>query len=107
MRIQLALPLVAVLWSGTALAQTAPISQLTNPADITILASTCVGCHGVTYEGAHGVPALRGNKAEDITGMLRAFKANERQPVTMMNRLAKGYSEAEIDALGAHFAQMK
>lgn len=95
------------LFAGTALAQqpSAPAAP-GKPADVTILASTCVGCHGVAYEGAHGVPALRGNKESEIAAALHAFKTDAR-PATMMNRLAKGYSEPEIQALALYFSKLK
>jgi sulfide dehydrogenase cytochrome subunit len=38
--------------------------------------------------------------------MLKAFRSGER-PSTVMGRLAKGYSDAEIDALAAYFSQLK
>jgi sulfide dehydrogenase cytochrome subunit len=36
---------------------------------------------------------------------MRAFAANER-PGTIMGRIARGYTEAEIAALAAHFAAL-
>lgn len=43
---------------------------------------------------------------QEIAGALRAFKAGER-PGTVMPQLAKGYTDAEIDALAAWFASRK
>jgi len=42
---------------------------------------------------------------EDMIALLTAFKADE-AAVTIMNRIAKGYTNAEITAIAAYFASI-
>jgi cytochrome c553 len=60
-------------------------------------ASSCLGCHG--REGA-AIPSLRGRDAAEVVAAMRAFREGTR-PATLMDRLAKGFSEAETQAIAA------
>lgn len=62
-------------------------------------ASSCSGCHG----GIAPLPPLAGQKAEDIQAALDAFRTDER-PGTVMNRLAKGLTKPESDAIAVWWA---
>ena len=64
-------------------------------------ASSCTGCHAVR----RGVetPALPLSGRTDIAQAMQAFKAGER-PSTVMDRIAKGFSEAEIAAIAQWYA---
>ncbi len=61
-------------------------------------ASSCGGCHG-----GGGMPVLAGQPAEAIAGAMLAYKAGERSP-TVMDRIARGFTEAEIRAIAAWVA---
>jgi cytochrome c553 len=68
------------------------------------LAATCANCHGtdgrsVTKE----VPALAGLPKAHIASQMKAFKDGTR-PATVMHQLAKGYTDAQIEALATYFA---
>ncbi len=65
-----------------------------------LLAASCGTCHGPDGRGAGSVPPLDGLAPEAIRTSLLAFR-QDRLPATIMNRLAKGFTEAEIDALSA------
>ena len=93
MRLVLALP--ALLLAVPAAAQPQPPAAL--------LAEACLGCHGPGAAGGGGIAALAGRPAPELTALMIAFRANER-PGTIMGRVARGYSEAEIAAVSAHFA---
>ncbi|QXM24417.1 hypothetical protein KO353_14410 [Elioraea tepida] len=41
---------------------------------------------------------------QQFVALMRAFRANER-PNTVMGRISRGYTDAEIAALAAHFAK--
>ena len=75
-------------------------------ADVSILASTCSGCHGANADGSGGIPGLKGQQQAYLAEQLKAFKAGSR-PATVMNRLAKGYSDEEIAGLALHFSRLK
>lgn len=63
-------------------------------------ASSCSGCHGAP---GGAVPSLSGHSAEDIAASLKAFRTGAR-PATVMNRIAKGFSEPESQAIAAWIA---
>ena len=52
------------------------------------------------------MPRLAGRKAADIVAEMRAFKTGEK-PSTVMGRIAKGLTEAEVEAIAAWYAQQK
>ena len=61
-------------------------------------ASSCAGCHG-----GGGLPALAGQPAEAVAAAMLAYQAGERSP-TVMDRIARGFTEAEIRAIAAWVA---
>jgi sulfide dehydrogenase cytochrome subunit len=99
-------PWAALLWllcsAGPAAAQDAKSLQLQS------LAATCANCHGTQGRAVEGaaVPGLAGLPASYLAEQMRAFKGGTR-PATVMHQLAKGYNDAQIDALAAYFAQQK
>jgi sulfide dehydrogenase cytochrome subunit len=72
------------------------------------LAATCANCHGTQGRAvdAASVPGLAGMPASYIVDQMKAFKAGTR-PATVMHQLAKGYSDAQIEALAGYFAAQK
>jgi sulfide dehydrogenase cytochrome subunit len=69
-------------------------------------AEGCYGCHGPGGTGAGGIPAIAGRDAAELRAQMLAFRANER-PGTIMGRIARGYTDAEIAAMAEHFAQIR
>ncbi len=70
-----------------------------------LAAQGCLGCHGLGGTGSAPVPGIAGRPAADLSAAMVAFRANER-PGTIMGRIARGYTDAEIAALAAHFASL-
>jgi cytochrome c553 len=70
------------------------------------LAATCAACHGTDGRAAAGaaLPGLAGMPAIYLVEQMKTFKSGTR-PGTVMPQLAKGYSDAQIEQLGAWFAQ--
>lgn len=71
-------------------------------ADTALLAAACSGCHSKTTT-EDGFPQIYGRPAAEIRETLLAFKKDERE-ATVMNRIAKGYSDDEIATLAAYLA---
>jgi sulfide dehydrogenase cytochrome subunit len=72
---------------------------------VELLAGGCQGCHGVAGAEANGIPMImRAQSREDFIATMRAFRDNQRE-ATVMGRITRGYSDAEIAALAAHFAR--
>jgi sulfide dehydrogenase cytochrome subunit len=67
-------------------------------------AASCSGCHPRNPKVQTPVPPLAGRKADDIVAAMQAFRAGQK-PATVMDRIAKGFSDAEArviaDWLGA------
>ena len=70
-------------------------AQNANPQLLTI---TCAGCHGPGGHSPGTIPSIFGRTSASIAETLRAFR-DDRRPATVMNRIAKGYSDTEIDAV--------
>jgi sulfide dehydrogenase cytochrome subunit len=79
---------------------TAVHAQNANPQ---LLSMSCAGCHGPGGHSPGAVPSLSGRNAASIAEMMRGFR-DGRRPATVMNRIAKGYSDAEIDAVAQDIA---
>ena len=71
-----------------------------------VLATACFACHGMDGKSPGQIPALNGKTAQQISTSMKAFKGDQVQG-TVMNRLAKGYTDAEIDALATFYANLK
>ena len=92
--------LVLAMLGGSSIAQAAGPSA-------SMLAYTCAGCHGT--DGSSVGPASPSIAASDptyFTDVMLAYKNAER-PSTVMTRIAKGYSEEEIEAMAEFFADQK
>jgi cytochrome c553 len=52
------------------------------------------------------VPTLHGKTAADIVAQMQAFRSGA-QPSTVMDRIAKGFTDPEIEAIAAWYARQK
>ena len=97
-------------WSGWAVAASALAMSAAvhaTPPDAAMLSNACAGCHG-THGASAGpsMPNLAGQSKKAFVEAMKEFKSGGR-PATIMGRLAKGYSDAEIEAMGDFFAKQK
>lgn len=69
-------------------------------------AVACAGCHGTPARAATAVPGIYGRDASDITAAMTAFRDGTR-PATIMNRIAKGFSDDEVRPIAAWLAEQK
>jgi len=73
--------------------------------NIEVLARTCNSCHGVGGVSAGAtMPSIGGLPRDYLSNIMKQWKYDERSAITM-NRIVKGLSNDEIDALAAYFAQ--
>jgi len=63
-------------------------------------AASCLSCH---QPGSQRIPLLYGQTREALLSKLRAFR-DQALPGTVMPQLAKGYSDAQIEAIAGWFA---
>ena len=66
-----------------------------------VLALSCASCREINGASPGSIPRIQGRSAEYIEKTMLQFKAGER-PVTVMNRIAKVYSDEEIKFLLAY-----
>ena len=71
-------------------------------------AANCAACHGTDGRAVQGasVPGLAGVPAAMMVAQLQAFKDGKR-PATVMHQIAKGLSDAQIQAMADYFAAQK
>lgn len=68
------------------------------------LAFTCAGCHGTDGSSVGpSMPAIAGMDPEVFVDAMKAYQADERN-ATIMNRIARGYSDAQLKEMGWFFA---
>ena len=74
---------------------------------IRALAATCAACHGTNGVSAGGaVVGLAGLNKDYFVTQMKNFKEGKRD-ATLMHQIAKGYSDAEINAMADFFAAQK
>lgn len=69
-----------------------------SPAAVKNMISNCFSCHGTDGRSAGAIPSLTGITAEQAKTMLMGFKSGA-LPATVMARHAKGYTDAELEAI--------
>ncbi|OOG22476.1 cytochrome c subunit of flavocytochrome c sulfide dehydrogenase [Thioalkalivibrio denitrificans] len=97
--ITLAAVLAAVLGSGSAWA--------TQPPSAKMLSLNCASCHG--YEGVSvgpATPSIAGMSEEYFIMTMLDYK-DGRRPATVMDRIAAGYTEQEIEIMASYFASLQ
>ncbi len=83
-------------------AQTPPAQSPPAPAG----GEACSGCHANSAVVQTPAPRLIGQKPADIVTAMQAFKSGAR-PATIMDRIAKGFGDAEIEAIAAWYGARK
>ena len=76
------------------------------PADAPPGAASCSGCHPTARSVDTTVPRLIGRNPADIVAAMQAFKSGQ-LPATVMDRIAKGFSEDEVKAIAAWYGAQK
>jgi cytochrome c553 len=66
-------------------------------------AAACSGCHAASAGVMTPVPRLVGLAQADILRAMQEFRAGTR-PATVMDRIARGFSDDEIRVIAAWFA---
>lgn len=69
-----------------------------------VLAAPCAACHGPDGVSPAQIPAIAGKPQEDLVRQLLAFRDAAPADTTIMNRLMKGYDDAQIELLAGYFA---
>jgi sulfide dehydrogenase cytochrome subunit len=79
------------------------------------MANTCAGCHGTNGQSVGPAsPNLAGMSESYFIDSMVGFKAlpkgqnhaEDARPATIMQRIAKGYTDEQIEQMAAHFAAL-
>ena len=92
--------IAAVSLSGVALAQGQDPNLARN------IAASCNGCHGTNGVSQGGMPTLAGQSKAELVRKMQDFKSGK-TPATIMQQLAKGYTDEQIDLAAGWFAAQK
>ena len=87
-----------------------PITLLPNmvsatPDRGTLLSMSCAACHGTDGKSPGAMPSLYGKSSKYIETSMLNFLHGKRVG-TVMNRIAKGYTEEEIKLIADHFEKI-
>ena len=69
-------------------------------------AAACSGCHPASARVSSPVPRLSGVDRQIIVKAMQDFRTGQR-PGTVMDRIAKGFTDDEIQAIAAWFATQR
>ncbi len=93
---------------GVAFALLPPQTAAQGARDVSVLAGSCANCHGTDGRSSGVMASLAGRPEAELSARLKAFRsANPPAGTTVMARIAKGYSESDLDELAKYFSQMK
>lgn len=72
-----------------------------------MLSNACAGCHGTAGASAgYSIPIIAGLPSKYFRRAMKQYKSDERYS-SIMGRIARGYSDAEIDAMAIFFEKQK
>ncbi len=69
-------------------------------------AASCSGCHAAAAGVASPVPRLVGQQQAAIVRAMQDFRTGAR-PATVMDRIARGFSDGEIQAIAEWYARQR
>jgi cytochrome c553 len=70
------------------------------------IAANCASCHGTDGRSRGKMPSLAGRDKTEIVLYVSEFRDGKR-PSTVMQQLAKCYTDAQIEAAATYFAAQK
>jgi sulfide dehydrogenase cytochrome subunit len=96
--------------AAPAVAVSAPaVTPTTNPAPVpaSTMAHSCAACHGTHGQlGDEAFVPLAGMPVAQFVRTMRDFRDNKR-PATLMGHVARGFTDADLQGMGAFFAAQK
>jgi len=67
------------------------------------MAATCANCHGTDGRSVGAMPGLAGLGKAYLVQQMKDFKTGKR-PATVMQQLAKGFTDEQIELLAGYFS---
>ena len=82
-------------------------STLAQDSSSRALAATCFTCHGTDGNSVGNVPpSLAGRPSGELFQIMKDFQSGKR-PATIMHQQARGYTDAQLQAIAGYFAAVK
>ena len=105
MRLQLLIPaaVAIALAAGSAAVAVGADTSATTGRDI---AASCANCHGTDGRSRGAIASIAGQDKAYLIQQLKDFRDGKR-PSTIMQQLAKGYTDEQIEAAAAYLASRK
>ena len=76
------------------------------PDAVTMMANTCVGCHGTNGSSTGpATPTIAGMAPDTFIEAMKGYKDGTR-PATVMDRIAKAYSDDEVKQMATYFGKL-
>jgi cytochrome c553 len=69
-------------------------------------AAACSGCHPANAGIETPIPRLAGRNAAEMVQQMQAFRDGQRE-ATVMGRIANGFTDPEIQAIAAWYAEQR
>lgn len=95
MKSRISVLLIAIAAAGAAHAEDSNLARN--------LAATCANCHGTNGRSVGANESLAGEPKEKILSKLQAFRSGEK-PSTIMQQIASGYTDVQLDMIASYFA---
>ncbi len=89
-----------------ALAAAAASAQSPDPNLARNLSAGCANCHGTNGASKGGTASLAGQSKDVLVRKMQDYKAGK-TPATIMQQLAKGYTDEQIELMAGYFAAQK
>lgn len=81
-------------------------AQTMDPVQIRSMAAACAACHGDQGRAQPGMLSLAGVNKAELLKKMTDYKTGV-MPSTIMQQLAKGYSDEQLAALATYFSSQK
>ncbi len=95
-----------VFWLGIALSLPTAATALDDDSRAFMLAASCTACHGPDGQSPGAIPPLHGKSRRFIAMALQDYRSGD-SIGTVMNRIAKGYTDEEIQLIAAYYGDQK
>jgi cytochrome subunit of sulfide dehydrogenase len=95
------LAFAAVMLAGASILPAAAVAADAPPG-----ATSCSGCHSANATDTSTPPRLIGRDPEKMVAALQEFRSGQR-PATIMDRVVKGFTPDEIQAIAAWYGAQK
>lgn len=95
---------LALLATATVLPSAAAIAEELSPPPYFV--ANCFNCHGTEGRAKSVIPTLAGKDRAIFIELMKGFKDGS-QRSTIMQQLAKGYTDEEIAVLADYFSQLQ